>query len=143
MTYLLDTVPACGLHIDSVRLSLKGDVKLGMTNPPSSIRADPLVPDNHYQSLPEECIADHQYNSAFLTRILEVLMSHGSSSDEGWSKEALEFSSLPSSDSLEQYVQVSLAVQPWASPDRSQHVFLSKAVPLSRLIPRIRLANKS
>jgi hypothetical protein len=70
-------------------------------------------------------------------------MSQGSSSDEGWSKEALEFSSLPSSDSLEQYVQVSLVVQPWASPDRSQHVFLSKAVPLSRLIPRIRLANKS
>ncbi|KAH8797475.1 hypothetical protein F5882DRAFT_255235, partial [Hyaloscypha sp. PMI_1271] len=29
MTYLLNTVPACGLHIDSVRLSLKGDVKLG------------------------------------------------------------------------------------------------------------------
>jgi hypothetical protein len=59
MTYLLDTVPACGLHIDSVRLLLKGDIKLGMTNPLLSIRANPLVPDNHYQSLPEECITDY------------------------------------------------------------------------------------
>ncbi|PMD55312.1 uncharacterized protein K444DRAFT_483653, partial [Hyaloscypha bicolor E] len=29
MTYLLNTVPACELHIDSVRLSLQGDIKLG------------------------------------------------------------------------------------------------------------------
>jgi hypothetical protein len=112
MTYLLNTMPTCELHIDSVRLSLQGDVKLGMTNPLLSIRADPLVPDIHYQSLQKECIADHQYNSTSLTGILEVLMSHGTSSDEGWSQEALEFSSLPSSDSLEQYVQVSLSVQP-------------------------------
>lgn len=30
MTYLLQTLPTCELHIDSVRLSLQGDVKLGM-----------------------------------------------------------------------------------------------------------------
>ncbi|KAF8852950.1 hypothetical protein BDZ45DRAFT_762790 [Acephala macrosclerotiorum] len=35
MTYLLDTLPTCELHIDSVRLSLQGDVKLGM--PPHPI----------------------------------------------------------------------------------------------------------
>ncbi|KAG9248446.1 hypothetical protein BJ878DRAFT_412731 [Calycina marina] len=30
MTYLLDTLPTCELHMDSVRLSLQGDVKLGI-----------------------------------------------------------------------------------------------------------------
>lgn len=30
MTYLLDTVPICELRIDSIRLSLRGSVKLGM-----------------------------------------------------------------------------------------------------------------
>lgn len=142
MTYLLNTLPICELHIDSVRLSLQGDVKLGMANPLLPIRANRLVPDIHYQGLQEECIADHQYNSAFLAGILEVLMSHGTSSDKGWSREALEFSSLPSADSLEHYVQVSLSVQPLTSSDLSQHVFLSKAVSPSRLIPRIRLATQ-
>ena len=33
MTYLLDTLPTCELYIDSVRLSLEGDVKLGMSTP--------------------------------------------------------------------------------------------------------------
>ena len=118
MTYLLNIIPTYELCIDSVRLILQRGVKLGMANPLLSIRADPLVPDIHYQSLQEECIADHQYNSAFLAGILEVLMSHGTSSDKGWSQEALEFSSLPSSDSLEQYVQVSLSVKPLTSLNR-------------------------
>ena len=48
-----------------------------------------LVPDMHYQSSREECIADHQYNSAYLAGILEVLMFHGTSSDKSWSQEAL------------------------------------------------------
>ena len=29
MLYVLDTVPSCDLYIDSVRVSLNGDVKLG------------------------------------------------------------------------------------------------------------------
>jgi hypothetical protein len=38
--------------------------------------------------------------------MLEVLMSQGTSNEEGWSQEALEFSSIPSSESIDQYVQV-------------------------------------
>ena len=53
--------------------------------------ADPLVPEIYYQSLQEERIAHQQCNSAFLARILEVLMEHGTSTDNGWSPEALEF----------------------------------------------------
>jgi hypothetical protein len=112
MTYLLDTVPTCELHIDSVRLSLQGDVKLSMPSVLFSTPADPLVPNVHYQSPQEECIANYQCNSAFLVRILEVLMSHGTSSDKGWSQEALEFSSIPSSDSLMLFMNVSLSVRP-------------------------------
>jgi hypothetical protein len=111
MTYLLDTMPTCELYIDSVRLSLQGDVKLGMPPILFSTPADPLVPNVHYQSSQEECIANHQCNSAFLVRILEVLMSHGTSSDKGWSQEALEFSSIPSSDSLMPFMNVSLSVR--------------------------------
>jgi len=48
MTYLLDTMPACGLRINSVRLLLKGDIKLDITNPLLFIWANPLVPDNYY-----------------------------------------------------------------------------------------------
>jgi hypothetical protein len=66
----------------------------------------------HYQSLQEEGIADHQYNSAFLAGILEVLMSHGTSNDKGWSQEALEFSSIPASDSLAPFMNVSLSGWP-------------------------------
>jgi hypothetical protein len=110
MTYLLDTVPNCELYIDSVRLSLHGDVKLGMPPILFTNLADPLVPNAHYQSPQEECIANHQCNSAFLFKILEVLMSHGTSSDKGWSREALEFSSIPSSDALIPSMNVSLSV---------------------------------
>jgi hypothetical protein len=142
MNYLLKNAPTCVLQIDSVQLTLQGHVKLGMGNSPLFIQADHLVPDIHYQHLQEECISDHQYSSAFLAGILEVLMSHGTSNDEGWSKEALEFSSLSSSDSMDQYVQVSLSMQTLISPDRSKHAFLSKAVSSSRLVPRIRLATQ-
>lgn len=68
--------------------------------------ADSPVPDIHYKNLQEECIADHKYNSAFLSGMLEVLMSQGTSNEEGWSQEALEFSSIPLSESIDQYVQV-------------------------------------
>jgi hypothetical protein len=112
MTYLLDTLPMCELHIDSVRLSLQGDVKLGMPPIPLCTAADPLVPDLHYESSREEYTADHQYNSAFLAGILEVLMLHGTSSDKGWSQEALEFSIIPPTDSLAPFMNVSLSVRP-------------------------------
>jgi hypothetical protein len=112
MIYVLDTVPTCELRIDSVRLSLFGDVKLGMPLSCSLYAADPLVPNVHYQSSQEECFTDYQYNSEFLVKILEVLMSHGTSSDKGWSREALEFSSIPSSDSLMPFMNVSLSVRP-------------------------------
>jgi hypothetical protein len=112
MTYLLDTVPTCRIDIDSIRLSLHKGVKLGMPPILLSAAADPLVPDVHYQSSREERIAHHQYSSAFLVTILEVLMEHGTSSDKGWSQEALEFSSIPSSDSLTPFINVSLLVQP-------------------------------
>ena len=112
MTYLLDTVPTCGLDIDSVRLSLHEGVKLGMPPILLSTAADPLVPDIHYQSSREERIAHHQCSSAFLVPLLEVLREHGTSSDKGWSQEALEFSSIPSSGSLTPFMNVSLLVQP-------------------------------
>ena len=111
MTYLLDTLPTCELHIDSVRLSLQGDVKLGMPHPIllSSVADDP-VPDMHYESPRESFTADHEYNSAFLAGILEVLMSHGTSSDKGWSQEALEFSTIPASDSLAPFTKVRVSM---------------------------------
>ena len=61
----------------------------------------------HYQSSQEQCITDHLYNSAFLAGILEALMSHGTLSNKDWSQEALQFSSIPASDSLEPFVNVS------------------------------------
>jgi hypothetical protein len=112
MNYLLGTVPSCDLYIDSVRLLLQGDVKLGVPPIILSTAADPLVPDMHYQRLQEEYTADYQCNSAFLLRILEVLMSHGTLSDKGWSQEALDFSSIPYSDSLMPFMNVSLSVWP-------------------------------
>src|SRR5580700_2367714 len=99
MTYLLDTVPTCGLHIDSVRLSLQGGVKLGMPPILLSTATNPLVPELDYQSSREERITHYQCGSAFLVTILEVLIEHGTSSDKGWSQEVLEFLSIPSSDS--------------------------------------------
>jgi hypothetical protein len=48
MIYLLDTVPTCKLYIDSVRLSLHKDIKLGMPPTLFSTAADPLVPNVHY-----------------------------------------------------------------------------------------------
>jgi hypothetical protein len=110
MTYLLDTLPTCELHIDSVRLSLQGDVKLGIPPIPLSTAADHPVPDMHYESSREDCTADHEHNSAFLAGILEVLMSHGTSSDKGWSQEALEFSTIPASDSLAPFMNVSVSM---------------------------------
>lgn len=72
--------------------------------------ADHSVPDMHYESPQENCTADHEYNSAFLAGILEVLMSHGTSSDKGWSQEALEFSTIPASDSLAPFMNVSVSM---------------------------------
>ena len=110
MTYLLDTLPACELHIDSVRLSIQGDVKLGTPSHPFYSRiADRSVPDVHYQVSQEECVADHHYNSAFLAGIMEVLMSYGTLGNNGWSQEALDFSSIPASDSLAPFMNVSLS----------------------------------
>jgi hypothetical protein len=77
---------------------------------PLSTAADHQVPDMHYESSREDCTADHEYNSAFLAGILEVLMSHGTSSDKGWSQEALEFSTIPASDSLAPFMNVSLSI---------------------------------
>jgi len=74
--------------------------------------ADPIVPNLQYQSPEEEYITDHRCNSAFLFWILEILMSHGTSRDKGWSREALEFSAILSPDSLLPSVNVSLLVQP-------------------------------
>ncbi len=82
MTYLLDTMPTCELNIDSIRLLLWGDVKLGMQPVLFSTAANPLVPNANYQSWQGERIAD-QCNSAFLVRILGILMAHGTSSDKG------------------------------------------------------------
>ncbi len=83
MTYLLDTVPTCKLRIDSVRLSLHGDVKLSMAPILLSTLANHLVSDMYYKSSQWEYIVDHQYNSAFLAVILKAIMSHSTSSNEG------------------------------------------------------------
>ena len=72
--------------------------------------ADHSVPDMHYESPQENHTANHEYNSAFLAGILELLMSHGTSSDKGWSQEALEFSTIPASDSLAPFVNVSVSM---------------------------------
>ncbi|PVH68474.1 hypothetical protein DL98DRAFT_599502 [Cadophora sp. DSE1049] len=54
-------------------------------------------------------------------------MSHGTASDKGWSQEALDFSTIPASDSLAPF---------------TNHVFLSKAVSSSRLVPQVRVATQ-
>ncbi|OBT48437.1 hypothetical protein VE00_01408 [Pseudogymnoascus sp. WSF 3629] len=113
MTYLLSTLPASEISIESVRLSLQGDVK--------------LVHDMHYQSSQDDYTPSHQYNSEFLVEMLEILMSYGTSSGRCWSPEAIEFSSIPASDSLFLF---------------KNHVFLTKAVSSSKLVPRIRLATQ-
>ena len=59
MTYLLDIVLTCELYIDSVRLSLQGDVKLGMPPILFTAPANPLVLNVHYQSSQKECIANY------------------------------------------------------------------------------------
>lgn len=109
MAYLLDTLPNCEIHIDSVRLSLGGNVKLSMPHarPPHS--ADRLDPDHYYQN-PQDKLFDtgHQCNSAFLTTILEILMPHGAPRDKPWSREALEFAAIPPSDSLVPFMSVSV-----------------------------------
>ncbi|OBT39263.1 hypothetical protein VE00_10171 [Pseudogymnoascus sp. WSF 3629] len=113
MAYLLKMFPGFEIHIDSVRLSLQGDVK--------------LVHDMHYQSSPAEYDPQPQYNSEFLVGILEVLMQYGTSCGRGWSPEAMEFSLIQASDSLSPFME---------------HVFLTKSVSSSKLIPRVRLATQ-
>jgi hypothetical protein len=111
MTYLLSVFPTGEIHVDSVRLSLHGDVKLGM---PLylivALACLPIALDMHYQTLPEEVTVDRQYNSDFLARILEVLMPSGTLADQVWSREALEFSAIPRSDSLAPFINVSLPI---------------------------------
>lgn len=112
MAYLLDTLPNSEIHIDSVRLSLGGDVKLS--------------PDHHYQNSQDEIFDTRQQcNSAFISTILEILMPHEAPRDKPWSRDALEFAAIPQSDSLLPFIG---------------HVFLGKAVSSSKLVPRIRLA---
>ncbi|KFY31578.1 hypothetical protein V493_00986 [Pseudogymnoascus sp. VKM F-4281 (FW-2241)] len=113
MTYLLSILPASEISIESVKFSLQGDVK--------------LVHDMHYKNLQDDYTPSHQYNSEFLFDMLEILMSHGTSSGRCWSPEAIEFSSIPASDSLSLF---------------KNHVFLTKAVSSSKLVPRIRMATQ-
>ncbi|ELR08397.1 hypothetical protein VC83_03542 [Pseudogymnoascus destructans] len=113
MTYLMSTLPVSEISIDSVRLSLQGDVK--------------LVNDVHYQSSRDDDMPSHQYNSEFLVEMLKILMSYGTSSGRCWSREAIEFSSIPASDSLSLF---------------KNHVFLTKAMSSSKLVPRIHLATQ-
>ncbi|KFY02005.1 hypothetical protein V490_00688 [Pseudogymnoascus sp. VKM F-3557] len=127
MTYVLTTLPASEISIESVRLSLQGDVKLGMPPIQLSAGANLLVHDMHYQSPENNLAPSHQYNSEFLVEVLEVLTSYGTSSGRCWSPEAIEFSSIPASDSLSLF---------------KNHVFLTKAVSSSRLVPRVRLATQ-
>jgi hypothetical protein len=58
ITYLLDTVLTCKLCINSVKLLLHKDVKLGMPLILFSTIANPLVLNVHYQSSQKECIAN-------------------------------------------------------------------------------------
>ncbi|KFY03895.1 hypothetical protein V490_00061 [Pseudogymnoascus sp. VKM F-3557] len=127
MSYLLSTLPASEISIESVRLSLQGDVKLGMPLIQLSTGANLLVHNMHYQSSENDYTPSYQYNSEFLVEMLEILTSYGTSSGICWSPEAIEFSSIPASDSL--------------SPFKN-HVFLTKAVSSSKLVPRIRLATQ-
>jgi hypothetical protein len=108
MTYVLTTLPASEISIESVRLSLQGDVKLGMPPIQLSAGANLLVHDMHYQSPENNHAPSHQYNSEFLVEVLEVLTSYGTSSGRCWSPEAIEFSSIPASDSLSLFKNVSL-----------------------------------
>ncbi|KFZ16723.1 hypothetical protein V501_02088 [Pseudogymnoascus sp. VKM F-4519 (FW-2642)] len=127
MTYFLSTLPASEISIESVRLSLQGDVKLGMPFIQLSTGANLSVHDMHYHSSVDGYMPSHQYNSEFLVEMLEILMSYGTSSGRCWSPEAIEFSSIPASNSLSLF---------------KNHVFLTKAVSPSKLIPRIRLATQ-
>ncbi|KFZ04248.1 hypothetical protein V502_10296 [Pseudogymnoascus sp. VKM F-4520 (FW-2644)] len=111
MTYLMSTLPVSEISIDSVRLSLQGDVKLGTPFIQLSTSANLLVNDVHYQSLRDDDMPSHQYNSQFLVEMLKILMSYGTSSGRCWSREAIEFSSIPASDSLSLFKNVSLQMR--------------------------------
>lgn len=111
MSYLLSTLPASEISIESVRLSLQGDVKLGMPLIQLSTGANLLVHNMHYQSSENDYTPSYQYNSEFLVEMLEILTSYGTSSGICWSPEAIEFSSIPASDSLSQFKNVSLQMR--------------------------------
>jgi hypothetical protein len=70
--------------------------------------ADQSVPDISRESLQQVDPVDHRYNSVFLAELLKVLMSYGTTSDRGWSQEALDFSAIPTSNSLEPFINVSV-----------------------------------
>jgi hypothetical protein len=109
MTYLLDALPNYKMHINSVKISLGGDVKLGMPPNHHASSADLLDPDHQYQD-PRDEIYDtgYQYNSALVSTILEILMAPGTPRDKPWSEQALEFAAIPPSDSLATLMSVSL-----------------------------------
>lgn len=111
MTYFLSTLPASEISIESVRLSLQGDVKLGMPFIQLSTGANLSVHDMHYHGSVDGYMPSHQYNSEFLVEMLEILMSYGTSSGRCWSPEAIEFSSIPASNSLSLFKNVSLQMR--------------------------------
>lgn len=111
MTYFLSKLPASEISIESVRLSLQGDVKLGMPFIQLSTGPNLSVHDIHYQTLEDNYMPSHQYNSEFLVEMLEILMSYGTSSGRCWSPEAIEFSLIPASDSLSLFKNVSLQMR--------------------------------
>jgi hypothetical protein len=110
MTYLSDSVSCCEIYVDEVKLSPLGDVKLSRLFLPFPSQADYVVPDIYYAKSKEGRIPDPQNNLASFAAILEILTLRGTSSDEGWSEEALDFASISSPNSLSLYVNVSLYV---------------------------------
>ncbi|TVY85515.1 hypothetical protein LSUE1_G004894 [Lachnellula suecica] len=84
------------------------------------------VLDLHYEPKSDDLVAN-THSMSFLNEILGFMMSQGISQATGWSKEALDFSSLSGSESLTPFLN---------------HVFLTKAVSSSKLAPRIHLASQ-
>ncbi|CZR65310.1 uncharacterized protein PAC_15210 [Phialocephala subalpina] len=90
LSYLLETFPAEEIQIDSVRLSVMGQIK--------------LVPEISYHKTDVSLRVDNNNNSAFISEILAFMMAEDDNISR-WSSEALDFLRLPASDSLEPFIQ--------------------------------------
>jgi hypothetical protein len=128
MAYVLDTLPAYDIHIDSVRLSLQGDVKLICHRS----NVDPSCPQ------PPTCITRDRQRTSWTASITRAAKSSGRQKLVSRCSCLLGNPTSRFSSALRERKSTSPAMS--SRPDTPQHVFLGKAVSPSRLVPRIRSA---